>query len=65
MKTVIANVKLVQDGCITPCDIVLNDDRIESIEAPGSVNLPGIDAQGLYLSHGFIDIHCHGGGGCR
>lgn len=63
MKTVISNVKLVQDGCITPCDIILNDDRIESIEAPGSVNLPGIDGQGLYLSHGFIDIHCHGGGG--
>ena len=63
MKTVISNVKLVHDGAITPCDIVLNGDRIDSIETPGSVKLPGVDGQGLYLSHGFLDIHCHGGGG--
>lgn len=63
MKTVISNVKLVQDGCITPCDIVLENDCIAEIAAPNSVDLPGVDGRGLYLSHGFIDIHCHGGGG--
>lgn len=63
MRSVISNVKLVQDGTIHPCDIVLEDDRIAEIAEAGSVNLPGIDGKGLYLSHGFIDIHCHGGGG--
>lgn len=63
MRSVISNVKLVQDGTIRPCDIVLEDDRIAEIAEAGSVNLPGIDGKGLYLSHGFIDIHCHGGGG--
>ena len=63
MKTVISNVKLVQDGNITPCDIVLDGEKICRISAPCSETMPGIDGKGLYLSHGFIDIHCHGGGG--
>lgn len=63
MKTVISNVKLVQDGKILPCDIVLCEDKIYEIAPSGSVKLPGFCGNGLYLSHGFIDIHCHGGGG--
>ena len=63
MKTVISNVKLVQNGGITPCDIVLDGAQICRISLPGSDAMPGVDGKGLYLSHGFIDIHCHGGGG--
>lgn len=63
MKTVISNVKLVQNGGITPCEIVLDGAQICRISLPGSEAMPGVDGKGLYLSHGFIDIHCHGGGG--
>ena len=63
MKTVISNVKLVQNGSITPCDIVLDGAEICRISEPGSEVMEGVDGKGLYLSHGFIDIHCHGGGG--
>lgn len=65
MRTLISNVRLVQDGKVTPCDIILRDDRVESIVPPGEgeQGLPRVEGEGLYLSHGFIDIHCHGGGG--
>lgn len=65
MRHTIRNVRLVQDGAVTPCDIVIRDDRIEAITPPGrsEAGLPGMEGDGLYLSHGFIDIHCHGGGG--
>lgn len=80
MRTVIENVRLVQDGQILPRQIVLRDDRIEAVAAPGEAvreepfcrpqqgrqaqdGLRRIDGGGLYLSHGFLDIHVHGGGG--
>lgn len=65
MKTAIRNVRLVQDGQIIPCDIVLEDDLVAQITPVGQSepSLPGVEGDGLYLSHGFIDIHCHGGGG--
>lgn len=65
MNYVIRNVKLVQHGAVTPCDVVLRNDLVEAILPANTADpgLPGMDGQGLYLSHGFIDIHCHGGGG--
>lgn len=65
MKNVICNVLLVQSGQIQPCDLVLADDVVDAIVPVGTApkGLPCIDGGGLYLSHGFIDIHCHGGGG--
>ncbi len=64
MRHVIRDVLLVQ-GDIQPRDIVINGDRIEAVLPHGTADpsLPGIDGEGLYLSHGFIDIHLHGGGG--
>lgn len=66
MHTVIQNVRLVQDGVIRPCDIDIREDKIAGIQAPGR-DFDGdirIDGKGLLVSHGFIDIHVHGGGGC-
>ncbi len=64
MTTLIRNVKLVQDGKITPCDITLEQDRIQAISDPGcGFGQKIVEGDGLYLSHGFIDIHLHGGGG--
>lgn len=69
MRTVIQNVRLVQDGQILPRDIFLKEDRIEALTPPGQAEpaqgagADVIDGEGLYLSHGFLDIHVHGGGG--
>lgn len=62
--TVIQNARLVENGLVTPCDAGIEDGRIAAFGPPFS--LEGgeiIAADGLYLSHGFIDIHVHGGGG--
>ncbi len=45
--------------------VVVTDNKITGI-MEGNVDIPGafeIDAQGQYISPGFIDIHVHGGGG--
>ena len=65
MRIGIQNVKLVQNGTVTPCDLLLNNDRVEEIVPVGGLEpgLKTVSADGLYLSHGFIDIQLHGGGG--
>ena len=61
----ISNVRLVQQGRIQHCDIEIQQDRIREIYPVGSADRTQLffDGQGRYLSHGFIDIHVHGGGG--
>ncbi len=63
----IHNINLVENGMITPCEIGIEKGRIDAIEAPGVLSgRPGtacVDGEGQYLSHGFVDIHVHGGGG--
>lgn len=65
MNTVIRNARLVQDGTITCCDLFIQDGKVSNLLPPGKgwAAEEEIDASGLYLSHGFIDIHVHGGGG--
>ncbi len=66
MLTVVRNARLVQDGLVSPCDLVAQDGVVVSIGSPGTAPGRGdvdVDAHGLYLSHGFVDIHVHGGGG--
>lgn len=65
MNTIIRNAKLVQDGRITRCDLFIQEGKITDLLPPGKgwAAEEEIDASGLYLSHGFIDIHVHGGGG--
>ncbi len=67
MRYHIVNVKLVQNRQITPAELIVEQERIAGIAAPGSFgvveNAQRIDGRGRYVSHGFIDIHTHGGGG--
>ena len=49
-------------------EVIIEQGRIVSVGAPTGVVSPKrdrkmIDAQGMYLSPGFVDIHVHGGGG--
>lgn len=61
------NVNLVQDREIKPCEILIDKDRIVKMTGIGGlsdvIDAEIIDGQGKYVSHGFIDIHTHGGGG--
>lgn len=66
--TAIVNVKLVTPHAVVPDGAVLVcGDRIAMCGRRGSFELPDdavvIDGGGRYLGPGFIDIHCHGGGG--
>ena len=64
-------IKIINGRIITPYRILRNgtlliaDGKIESVSEDG-IDAPGaaiIDAEGAYVSPGFIDIHVHGGGG--
>lgn len=61
---VIRNAVLVARGIAQKQDVSVENGRIAAIAAPGSLSGNEVlDAEGLYLSHGFIDTHVHGGGG--
>ena len=65
MKTIIKNAKIVSDGSIiTGKQVCIENGSITGIESQ-ELDIPGkvIDADGRYLSAGFVDIHVHGGGG--
>lgn len=69
MRTLIHNVRLVQDGRTEPGSLLLAEGRVMEWFPP-KARLPAdmhvdvcLEGGGLYLSHGFIDIHVHGGGG--
>lgn len=56
---------ITPNGIIKNASVLVNDGKIvevggSNIDAPKAVEL---DAQGKYISPGFIDIHIHGGGG--
>lgn len=64
---IIKNVRLVEARKIYPADLVIKEERIQKILPAGTAKCElgahVIEGNGLYLSHGFIDIHVHGGGG--
>ena len=64
----IINANLVQSGRIRPSEILINQDRIVEIGPKGAFSNATdclvLDAGGHYVSHGFIDLHLHGGNGC-
>lgn len=62
--TILQNAKLVAAGQIGECDVAVREGRIAQIAPAGTLSGDCVvDAKGLYLSHGFVDIHVHGGGG--
>src|SRR5687767_9169834 len=50
---------------VTGATLMISDGKIVGIgnEFPGFEDVNEIDANGQYLSPGFIDLHVHGGGG--
>lgn len=67
-RKAIVNGKVVTPHGVLEDGVVLIDgERIEAVGHAGSLNVPEsherIDAGGGYVGPGFIDIHCHGGGG--
>lgn len=61
----IRQAKLVSDRRITEGDILIRNGKIEAVgavsELPEACEI--VEAEGCYVSSGFIDIHVHGGGG--
>ena len=61
-----SRVNLVENRAVSPADVRVENGRVAAIAPAGALRpLPGEEAlccEGLYLSHGFIDIHVHGGG---
>jgi len=71
-RTLIHSARVVTDGLVRPDGWVLFDD--DTIAATGqgrpsaadlgpASSTQVVDGQGRFLTPGFIDIHCHGGGG--
>ncbi|WP_284639294.1 N-acetylglucosamine-6-phosphate deacetylase [Paenibacillus silviterrae] len=60
--TLVTADKLIPDGVI-----LLKDRQIVDFGEEGTIQVPShaevIDANGDYIAPGFVDIHCHGGGG--
>ena len=64
MKKQFVNAKVVTpDGLVENGVVIINDGIIEKVSAIAEDGIETVDAKGNYLLPGFIDIHCHGGGG--
>lgn len=64
MKKYITNCKIVEDGKITEdCGIIVENGKIVAIDSVCPDGCEVIDLGGDYITAGFIDLHCHGGGG--
>ncbi len=67
MRIKISNGALITPfRCIPSGTLVIEDGIIAGVHE-GDVEVPDawhIDAEGKYISPGFVDIHVHGGGGC-
>lgn len=64
----IRNAKLVlENGILWDGALLIEGGRIRAAGSAASLPAPSeaevIDAHGLYVGPGFVDIHCHGGGG--
>ena len=61
---ILTNGKIVSGGKeICGYDIVIDGNKIVDVKPTETVNGEKIDLKGNYIAPGFIEIHCHGGGG--
>ncbi len=61
---ILTNGKIVSDGKILEgYDIIIDDKKIVNIKPTTEISGEKIDLGGNYIAPGFIEIHCHGGGG--
>lgn len=63
MNKCIINGKIILKDKIVEKNIFFNNEKILEISSRSPLNEEVIDAKGLYVSPGFIDIHTHGRGG--
>ena len=67
-KTIITHGRCFLPDGIRETALVLEDGHLAAVlpeeELPGETDARVIDAEGLYVSPGFVDLHVHGGGGC-
>ena len=63
MKKYITNCKIVDDGKITDSGIVVKGEKVVAISDICPKDAEVVDLGGDYISAGFIELHCHGGGG--
>lgn len=67
MRTLIKNGKIILPNRIVENkSVIINGNKIEAVIDDAKIGTDAdyvIDAKGLYVSPGFVDIHVHGGGG--
>ena len=63
MVTKITNGKIISDSVLEGYSLYFKDDKILDITKEQLPHDKEIDADGNYISAGFIDVHLHGGGG--
>ena len=66
MRTIFRNALIVTPLSIKRGELLVSDGVISQIAFDGEIREPAdtdVDAEGLYLAPGFIDIHTHGAGG--
>ena len=61
---ILTNGKIVSDGkVLCGYDIVIKDNKIVEVKPTDETIGEKINLKGNYIAPGFIEIHCHGGGG--
>ena len=60
----IKNCNIIYLDKIEKGNVLIEDGKIKEINPSNTNDTNVIDAEGLYLSPGFIDVHIHGAGGC-
>ena len=61
---ILTNGKIVTEGkIIEGYDIILDGGKITDLKPTAEVSGKKVDLGGNYIAPGFIEIHCHGGGG--